>query len=97
MKAHKYFISQFFCTECGREGIPLPRPESKKRESGHLKTLYCSFCKKETNFVEVREHSSYTSSNFIIEFTSNNFKDGKRVMPYATLYRQLQVEAAQKE
>ena len=97
MRAHKYFISQFFCTECGNEGIPLPRPESKKRESGHLKTLYCNYCKKETNFVEVRDHSSYNSLDFRVEFINHNFINGKRQMSYPALCQKLYMESIRKE
>lgn len=85
MKKHKesnYFISNFYCTECGNQGIPLARTAWKKREAGHLKILYCCYCKKETNFVEVKPNSSYTKEDFKIEFDEGNFVNGNRKLTY---------------
>ena len=40
--ARNYQITQsrFFCTKCGREGIPVHRKKGQQREGGHLKKLY---------------------------------------------------------
>ena len=48
--------SKFFCTQCGNEGIPIIRKKSHLRKKGHLKKLYCIYCKKEINHIEVIEN-----------------------------------------
>ena len=70
---------RFFCTQCGQEGIPIVRPKCKEREAGHLKNLYCIYCKKETNHVEIREKSqNYTLEDFQLEFELGRFVNGNR-------------------
>lgn len=71
--------SQFYCTKCGRKGIPIPRKKGQQRERGHLKKLYCLFCKEETNHAEVREIGGYTYEDFKEEFEAGRFIDGQRV------------------
>ena len=72
-------ISDFYCTECGHKGIPLPRTSQHSREPGHLKVLYCPYCHKETNHCEVKHFGSYTYENFKEEFELGRFKDGERL------------------
>ena len=72
-------ISDFYCTECGRKGIPIPRQNGKHWEPGHLKTLYCLACGKETNHAEVRSiGSAYTKDDFMMEFALGRFVNGKK-------------------
>ena len=70
--------SRFFCTKCGREGIPIQRKKGQERESGHLKKLYCLFCGEEVNHVEIREDSPYTVEDFQEEFKLGRFEEGQR-------------------
>ena len=68
-----------YCTQCGRKNIPIPRNKGRERELGHLKRLYCIYCKKRTNMVEVKGFSNYTYEDFLLEFNYHNFdKKGKR-------------------
>ena len=86
--ARNQFIddNEFYCTQCGKKGIPVIRRKGKEREAGHLKKLYCLNCGKETNHVECRSWSGYTKEDFEIEFNYNNFtEDGLRKMPYGKL------------
>ena len=46
-------ISLCKCEECGND-FPVPRKNNKFREKGHIKTIYCPFCKKKTQHVEQR-------------------------------------------
>ena len=46
---------RFFCTNCGREGLPLARKVSHQHEKGHLKNLYCPWCKAEYNHWECHD------------------------------------------
>lgn len=77
--------SDFYCTYCGKKGIPLPRKQGQQREPGHLKTLYCLCCGKETNHAEVRGiGSAYTKEDFMLEFALGRFVNGNRI-PIAEL------------
>lgn len=62
VRGRHFTISNFKCTVCGKEGIPIGRRQSRQREFGHLKKLYCIHCKKETNHVEIRGFD-YASEN----------------------------------
>jgi hypothetical protein len=71
--------SDFYCTKCGRKGIPLARKQGQQREPGHLKRLYCLACGEETNHAEVRGiGSAYTKEDFMLEFALGRFVDGNR-------------------
>lgn len=72
-------MSDFYCTCCGKKGIPIIRKMGKLKESGHLKKLYCLFCKKETNHCEIRSCGDYTYFDFQEEFRLGRFVDGNRV------------------
>ena len=70
----------FFCTGCGHQGIPIMRPKCKNREAGHLKKLYCIYCKKEVNHVEIREQDQkYTEQDFKLEYELGRFINGDRI------------------
>ena len=64
MKANNFLPSDFYCTECGRKGIPIIRIAGKEREAGHLKKLYCLYCQKETNHAEIRPFGKYNKEDF---------------------------------
>lgn len=84
----KKFITdnEFYCTQCGRRGIPVVRKVGAERESGHLKKLFCLTCREETNHVECRPWTGYTKNDFLIEFEYGNFtEEGQRKMPYGEL------------
>ena len=79
-------ISDFYCTQCGTKGIPIPRRKGSEREAGHLKKLFCIHCNKETNHVECRSGTKYDYSDFIIEYEYGNFlEEGNRIKPYREL------------
>ena len=46
--------STFICTECGNK-MYLYRDVNKRRSKGHIKTMYCPFCKNERMFKEIRD------------------------------------------
>lgn len=46
--------SRFWCISCGKEGIPIMRERSRRRESGHRKALYCMNCRTVVNHLETR-------------------------------------------
>lgn len=47
-------MSDLYCSECGCH-MTVPRSYKNTREKGHKKKLWCYQCKKEVNFIEVRE------------------------------------------
>lgn len=49
----KVSISDFICPGCGNK-IPLPRHMNHTREKGHIKDLYCPFCKDIMKMKEIR-------------------------------------------
>jgi hypothetical protein len=72
----------FYCTCCGRKGIPISRKMNKIKETGHLKKLYCIYCNREVNHAEVVENSQYNKEAFLDEYRSGNFdREGNRVIP----------------
>lgn len=73
-------VSDFYCTQCGKQGIMIPRKVNAQREAGHLKKMYCLHCKQEHNFVEIRPFGmEYRYEDFLLEFENGNFgTDGLR-------------------
>lgn len=75
--------SNFYCTCCGRKGIPILRKIGKEKEPGHLKKLYCLYCGREVNHVEIKPNGKYTLNDFNIEYQYGNFTStGERKLPY---------------
>lgn len=74
---------EFYCSQCGQKGIPIPRKKGSERESGHLKKIFCLNCQRETNHVECVPFTKYTYNDFKLEFNNGNFdKEGNRIKPY---------------
>jgi hypothetical protein len=89
----KFTASDFYCTRCGRQGIPIARRRGAEREAGHLKRLFCLTCKEEVNHAECKPFSHYTKEDFYIEFKNKNFnEDGTRKMTYGELKQKLNKE-----
>lgn len=77
---------EFYCTQCGSRGIPIPRRKGAEREAGHLKKLFCLNCGKETNHTECKPFSKYNYDDFKIEFEYHNFdENGNRIRTYNQL------------
>ena len=73
-------INDFYCVVCGNKGISVPRKNGKQREAGHLKKLYCIYCRKETNHAEVKSFgSSYTKEDFDLEFSTGRFVNQHKI------------------
>ena len=60
---------RFFCVNCGREGVPLPRNQSKQRGKMHRKKLYCIYCKQPVNMIECYD-------DYDVEKFKRNFQRG---------------------
>lgn len=48
--------NQFYCMRCGRCVMTLPRARGRQRERFHRKKLWCPWCQKELNCVEVKNY-----------------------------------------
>lgn len=77
----KYAVtpSRFFCTKCGREAFPIMRKKGHQREAGHLKKLYCIYCKEEVNHAEIREIGGYDVEDFKQEYKLGRFVNGNKI------------------
>ena len=53
-RVNRFDFSSFYCPSCGKKAMDLPRPRSLTRQSFHRKKLYCPWCKKTYNCIEVR-------------------------------------------
>ena len=76
----KMKTSNFYCTKCGKQNIPIQRNDGREREGGHLKALWCLFCNERVNAVEIKEmDTNYTYNDFLNEFNLHNFdEEGNR-------------------
>ena len=53
-----YSVSYFICPNCNNK-FPLPRINGKTRERGHIKDLWCPYCKEVVKTLEVRDRDVY--------------------------------------
>lgn len=85
-KTKRVSTSEFYCTYCGKKGIPIARLSSQQREPGHLKKLFCLYCQKETNHVEIKAKGQrYTVDDFQKEFLMGRYVEGKKI-PVSELF-----------
>ena len=49
-----YKISILECTVCGKD-MYVPRRFGRFRAKGHIKTMYCPYCDRKTDFIETGE------------------------------------------
>jgi len=50
------YYSTLYCQTCGLKMV-IPRKTNNRRPVGHIKTMFCSNCQKQTDFIEEPEHS----------------------------------------
>lgn len=62
-------LHSFYCINCGKKAIELPRKISHKHKDFHRKKLYCPWCKNTINCVEVKNSEQET-------IFKENFKNG---------------------
>ena len=61
VKMKNIVISTCVCPKCNGEMF-VPRKLNKTRNKGHLKKLWCPFCKKIRNMMEFRETKEYAKN-----------------------------------
>lgn len=69
----KVEFSQFYCINCGKYVLDLPRKSYKLHKTGHLKKLYCPHCKMEVNCYECR--TEYDVFDFKERFENREFSE----------------------
>ena len=69
----KINIHDFYCINCGKKGITLPRKDNKRKGKFHRKKLYCLNCGFLINHVEICNTEEYWE--FQEMFESGNFKE----------------------
>lgn len=85
--------SDFYCVFCANKGIPVIRQNGAQRERGHLKKLFCLYCNKETNHVEIRHFGNYNLEDFYQEFNHKNFdENGNRKLTHSQFRDKLNKE-----
>ena len=77
-------LSDFYCTKCGKKGIPVMRKQGQDREPGHLKRLFCLCCQEEINHAEIRPYGNYRYEDFLEEYELGRYYEGKKI-PVAEL------------
>jgi len=55
-------LSNFVCPTCGNV-FPIMRSHGRKREAGHIKDIWCPFCKTDQKFLEVKKGEAYKRNN----------------------------------
>ena len=73
MGKSKTEIHDFYCLNCGKLSMPLPRKIGRQHNSYHRKKLYCPYCKVVVNHVEIR--NDVELFNLKEDFANGQFKD----------------------
>ena len=74
MKRQSYVYNHsFYCINCGKESIPIPRKRGHQHARGHRKDLYCPYCQKTVNHVECKTYEDVIQ--FKEDFANGVFKD----------------------
>lgn len=92
-------IHKLLCVNCSYSALPMyvPRSPAKLREAGHLKKCYCPACGKDINHAEIIEGSSYTVTEFHLEWAEGNFnEDGSRKKPWKQFINELKQQGKYK-
>lgn len=56
MKKQRFMEASYLtCPVCGNK-TPISRCKGRRREYGHIKDMYCWYCKEERKFVEHAEY-----------------------------------------
>lgn len=77
MRRKSTVVHDFYCTNCGKKGIPLARTKSLQHGKFHRKKLYCIYCKETVNMVECRTDEEVY--DFKEQFEKGAFKDEAEV------------------
>ena len=66
MRKQRYMdLSTFVCPVCNKT-FPIMRNHGKQREKGHIKDIWCPYCRQERKFLEIRDGDCLVTNNDII-------------------------------
>lgn len=68
---------KLFCLKCGKEAIPIFRKKGRNRAKGHLKKMYCPWCKDYMNHYEARNEQE--EKEFLEKFAAGEFEELAKV------------------
>ena len=66
MKKQRFMDLSTFVCPCCNKTFPIMRSHGKQRERGHIKDIWCPFCKEERKFMEIRRKDYYTTEYGVI-------------------------------
>ena len=55
-------LSMLICPVCNKT-FPIMRNHGQHRERGHIKTIWCPYCKADRKFMEIRKSDCYVSAD----------------------------------
>ena len=58
-------LSTFICPTCGKT-FPIMRPHGQQRKRGHIKDIWCPYCKTTQKFKEVRKNDCFVNNGNVI-------------------------------
>ena len=73
LNKHRSTTHDFYCIQCGNRGIPIVRQRGHEHSKGHLKKLYCIYCKEEINHFECR--TTEDVETFKTKFSKGEYLD----------------------
>lgn len=66
MRKQRYMdLSMMICPECGK-AFPIMRNHGQRRKSGHIKDLWCPYCKEDQKFLEIGRGECWKNNGKII-------------------------------
>ena len=69
----KYEMHDFYCINCGRQGIGIARKVGHQHAAMHRKKLWCCFCKAECNHIEIKTYEE--KEIFMEAYNNGEFKE----------------------
>jgi len=54
-KRNDTYIAYYKCTRCGND-LTIPRQKGRIRGEGHIKDIWCQYCKEKQKFVEIEPY-----------------------------------------
>ena len=76
MKRVKTEIHDFYCLNCGKRSLSLPRKIGHQHEQFHRKNLYCPYCKITSNNIEVKNDIERVL--FLEQYNKGVFEDERK-------------------
>ena len=71
-----FCLHDFYCLDCGKKNLTIPRGTNKLHKKFHRKKLYCRNCKCFVNHIECRD-------DFEVWEFEDNWKNGKYILEAA--------------